>query len=45
MHVALADLGLARLDVIHAGEATFPLAPKIRAVAAQRILTDLAPLR
>jgi predicted AAA+ superfamily ATPase len=45
MHVALADLRLERLDVIHAGESTFPLAPKIRAVAARRILTDLPPLR
>ena len=45
MHVALADLRLERLDVIHAGESTFPLAPKIRAVAAHRILADLPPLR
>ena len=45
MHVALADLRLERLDVIHAGESTFPLAPKIRAVAARHILTDLSPLR
>ncbi len=45
MHVALADLRLERLDVIHAGESTFPLAPKIRAVAARRILVDLPLLR
>jgi hypothetical protein len=44
MHVALEDLGLARLDVIHAGEHTFALAPKIRAVALSRLLQDLAPL-
>jgi predicted AAA+ superfamily ATPase len=45
MHVALADLKLDRLDVLHAGENTFPLAPKIRAVAAHRVLQDVAPLR
>lgn len=45
MHVVLADLKLERLDVIHAGESTFPLAPKIRAVAARRILGDLPLLR
>jgi len=45
MHVALADLKLERLDVLHAGENTFPLAPKIRAVAARRVLQDVAPLR
>jgi predicted AAA+ superfamily ATPase len=45
MRTALADLGLSRLDVIHAGSDTFPLAPRIRAVAAHRILEDLARLR
>jgi uncharacterized protein len=45
MHVALSDLKLERLDVIHAGDSTFPLAPKIRAVAARRILQDIQPLR
>lgn len=44
MRVALTDLKLDRLDVIHAGEHTFPLAPGIRAVALRRILTDLEPL-
>jgi uncharacterized protein len=44
MRVALDDLGLKRLDVIHAGERTFPLAPRIRAVALSRLLKDLAPL-
>jgi predicted AAA+ superfamily ATPase len=42
---ALQDLGLTRLDVIHAGSATFPLARKVRAVAATRLLEDLKPLR
>ena len=41
MHSALADLGLHSLDVIHAGEDTFPLARGIRAVAAGRLLDDL----
>jgi len=36
------DLGLASLDVIHAGAKTFPLAKDIRAVAAHRLLEDLA---
>ncbi len=45
MHVALEDLGLARLDVLHAGEHTFPLAPRIRAVALANLLSDIAPLR
>ncbi|MCC7380817.1 MAG: ATP-binding protein [Deltaproteobacteria bacterium] len=41
MRSALEDLGLRRLDVIHAGDRTFALAPRIRAVAAARILEDL----
>ena len=45
MRTALADLDLASLDVIHAGEHTFLLAPQIRAVAATRLLSDIKPLR
>jgi hypothetical protein len=45
MRVAMKDLGLNRLDVVHAGTDTFPLAPRIRAVAMSRLLKDLAPLR
>ena len=41
MRSAVADLGLRSLDVIHAGEETFPLAKGIRAVAAARMLDDL----
>ncbi len=41
MRVALNDLGLDSIDVIHAGDETFHLAPKIRAVAADRMLGDL----
>ena len=42
MRVAIQDLGLESLDVIHAGHQTYPLAPKIRAVAISRLIADLA---
>lgn len=45
MRSAIADLGLRRLDVIHAGDQSFPLAGKVRAVAFSRLLKDLKPLR
>jgi hypothetical protein len=45
MRTALADLQLQRLDVIHGGTATFPLSDRIRAVALERILHDVGPLR
>jgi hypothetical protein len=44
MYVAMADLGLERLDVIYPGEETFPMAEKIRAVGLSRLLTDVEPL-
>jgi len=44
MRSALESLQLTRLDVIHAGSETFPLARDVRAVAAQRLLADLDPL-
>lgn len=44
MHVAKSDLKLDRLHVVHAGEHTFPLAAGIEAIAARRLLDDLAPL-
>jgi predicted AAA+ superfamily ATPase len=44
MRIALSDLKLGRLDVIHAGETTFPLDKKIRAVALTRLLDDVKPL-
>lgn len=44
MRTALADLGLDRLEVIHAGDETFPLAGGIRAVAATRLRLDLESL-
>ena len=45
MRSALSDLKLNRLDVIHAGENTFPLDEKIRAVSWQRLLVDVQPLK
>jgi hypothetical protein len=44
MHSALADLRLDRLDVVHAGEHTFPLAASVRALALARLFDDLEPL-
>lgn len=44
MKIALQDLELTRLDVIHAGDKTYPLAPRIRAVSFARIIEDLEPL-
>lgn len=44
MHAARESLRLDRLDLIHAGEHTFPLAPNIRAVAAARLLEDIEAL-
>ncbi|MBI4579131.1 MAG: ATP-binding protein [Planctomycetes bacterium] len=44
MRIALADLHLSRLDVIHAGDETFPLDRRIRAVAMSRLIDDLQPL-
>ena len=44
MHLAMADLGLERLDVIYPGEETFPMAEKIRAVGLSRLLTDVESL-
>jgi hypothetical protein len=41
MRSALEDLRLSSLDVVHAGDSTFPLARKVRAVAASRLLQDL----
>lgn len=45
MRHALEDLKLRKLEVVHAGESSFPLAPKIWALPVQRLLTDLEPLR
>ncbi len=44
MRIALEDLRLERLDVLHAGSHTFPLAERIRAVSLARLDEDLEPL-
>ena len=44
MRIALDDLRLERLDVIHAGAETFPLADRIRAVALRRVPSDVGRL-
>ncbi|MCK4415300.1 MAG: ATP-binding protein [Candidatus Eisenbacteria sp.] len=44
MRTAMADLRLKRLDVIHAGAQSFPLAKNINAVSFSRIRQDLLPL-
>lgn len=41
MKIALKDLQLSRIDVIHAGEESFPLAKKVQAVAAGRMLEEI----
>jgi predicted AAA+ superfamily ATPase len=45
MRNTLKDLKLRSLDVIHAGERTFGLAERIRAVAFSRLLEDIKPIR
>lgn len=45
MRAALLDLRLASLDVVHAGDRTFPLNDRIRAVALSSLLDVLQPLR
>lgn len=45
MRAALSDLTLDSLDVVHAGERTFPLTDRIRAVALSDLLDVLQPLR
>jgi predicted AAA+ superfamily ATPase len=41
MRSALESLDLDRLDVVHAGASSFPLAPRIRAISAARVLDEL----
>jgi len=45
MRIAIEDLHLKRLDVLHAGEHTFPLASRIRAVALGDVPRVVARLR
>ena len=44
MHNTLLDLKLSRLDIMHAGDQTFPLSRQARAVSFSRLLKDLKPL-
>ena len=44
MRSAQEAIGLTRLDLVHAGTETFSLARDVRAVAANRLTTDLKPL-
>jgi hypothetical protein len=44
MRVALEDLRLERLDVVHGGPHSFQLARRIRAVAFSRLRDDITPL-
>jgi hypothetical protein len=45
MRIAMADLGLDRLDVVHVGRDTYPLGERVRAVAFDRLHVDVAPLK
>ena len=45
MRHALADLNLESLSVIHAGEMTFQIDKKVRAIALARLLEDISPLK
>ena len=45
MRIAMADLELDQLTVIHAGKECWPMADKMRAVAATRLLEEISPLR
>jgi len=44
MRSALVDLKLVKVDVIYAGENTYIVDKKIRAVALSRLLYDIEPL-
>ncbi len=41
---ALTDLGLERVDLVHAGTETYELSDQIRALSLSRLLDDLTPL-
>jgi predicted AAA+ superfamily ATPase len=44
MRIALSDLNLKRIDVIHAGDKSFQLSENIRAIAVKKLFTDLVNL-
>ena len=41
MRIALDDLGLSRIDVIHAGAESFPLARRVQAISASKMLEEI----
>jgi predicted AAA+ superfamily ATPase len=43
MHIAVADLDLDQLDVVYPGRDVYPLAPKIRAVPLDRLVSEVSP--
>jgi predicted AAA+ superfamily ATPase len=45
MRNAIADLRLNRLDIVHAGDSTYPVTQTVRALAASKLLRDLRPIR
>ncbi len=45
MRIAMEDLRLDQLTVVHAGQESWPMAPKVRAVAADHLLDELGPLK
>ena len=45
MRSAIETLSLDHLDVVHAGATTFPLGPRVRALAAAAVNEELKPLR
>jgi predicted AAA+ superfamily ATPase len=45
MKIAMEDLGLSRLTVVHAGDRSFSLGPRMAAVPLGRVLDDLPKLR
>jgi hypothetical protein len=45
MRIAMEDLSLERLDVVHAGEKTWNMAPRIRAIALSRLQEDVDALK
>ena len=45
MTIAMRDLRLDSLDVLHAGEHAFPIGEGMRAVAVGELLEEIEPLR
>ncbi len=45
MHTAIDDLRLSSLTVVHAGDASFPMGRRMRAVPLNKVTTEIKPLR